>query len=111
MARQEQELDITAYIKTESERQQFDILMRVFEIFRERSEVRGDLWADFDAADALRNMESKLARIGAALKTHAAVTKVHSAKTVKLNDALVDDALDLCNYAVFLIRHIEGAKP
>lgn len=107
------EIDITAYIKTESERQQFDTLMRVFEIFRDRSEVRGDLWAEFAPHDAVQNMKSKMARIDRALTGLPGDGKMKLSEDtiIRLKEAIIDDALDLCNYSVFLVRHLEGAKP
>jgi hypothetical protein len=102
---------LTVPVDTESELQQFDVFVRSFEIFKERSVVRGDLWAKFEAKDAFRNMESKMARIGHAGKELEEIGFDSDEKLKPIEEALVDDALDVINYAAFLIRHIEGNKP
>jgi hypothetical protein len=97
-------------IQSESERQQFDVMVRAFEIFRERSIVRGDLWAKFTSLDAFQNMESKMARIQHGRQRLEEIDDLHKDHHVLL-ESVVDDALDLINYATFLIRHLEGSKP
>jgi hypothetical protein len=93
-------------VHTESEAEQFDALHRAFEIFRERSATRGDLWAEFGADDALDWMQKKVLRVA-----HAKKMMKGCCETMDIEVELVDDALDLINYTVFLIRHIEGSVP
>jgi hypothetical protein len=99
--------EATVYLHTDSERQQFDCLVRAFEIFRERSKMRGDLWTQFTETDATFHIGSKLARLNQALRL------IEEGKRGKqeLEESLVDDALDIVNYAVFLVRHVEKLYP
>lgn len=99
--------EITAYVATESERQQFDVLYRAFEVFRDRNNVRGDLWKDFDIGDPLHHMAGKLARIRKAME------RLDSGAIGKqvFEDEVADDALDVINYAAFIVRHVEKIYP
>ncbi len=99
--------EATVYLATTSEGQQFDVLVRAFEIFRERSHVRGDLWKDFHVKDAQHHISSKQARISKAIER--ADSGVLGLTEFEIE--VVDDALDIINYAAFIVRHVEKLYP
>lgn len=98
----------------DSEEMQGSIFDRALAKFDERNEVRRDLWAEFDEADALHHARSKVARLQAMIKTppwsDGLDDEAISLVRPELREEFVDDALDLINYAAFAIRHAEGLK-
>lgn len=99
--------EATVFLTTESERQQFDVMVRAFEIFRDRSRVRGDLWKDFHVKDAQHHIASKMARITKAEER----LQSGDLGRIEYEDEVVDDALDIINYATFIVRHVEKLYP
>lgn len=99
--------EATVYLATTSEAQQFDVLVRGFEIFRERSQSRGDLWKDFHIQDATHHIASKLARITAAVQR----ADQGILGQQEFEQITADDALDIINYAAFIVRHAEKIYP
>jgi len=95
-----------------SRKQQEEVLANALEIFVRRSSVRGDLWAKYDEKDALAHIEDKAARLRAGMMIKDARAELGESLDIdELHAALIDDALDLCNYAVFFVRHLRGLKP
>jgi hypothetical protein len=89
-------------------------LAQAFRIYQERSRTRGQNWARFDEHDAWSNMRSKLSRIQVGIEQLARIPQSQPAYfdlRRELTDAIEDDALDLINYTVFLIRHIRHDIP
>lgn len=97
----------TVFLTCTSEAQQFDVFSRALEVFKERSHVRGDLWAKFDIKDAQTHIASKLARITAAVERY----QRGDAGKQAIEDAISDDAIDIINYAAFIVRHNEKIYP
>jgi hypothetical protein len=72
-----------------------DVFDQAWGIYVERYETYGDAWAEHDLDDALMHIDSKAARVRAAAKAGN-------------KPAAIDNALDLMNYAAFLIRRMEA---
>lgn len=100
--------------------QQLEVLTAALDIYDERGRVRGETWAEFDHHDCIHHLSSKLARLKNAAQILAGlptkfVTDEELAAADERRDELVsameDDALDVINYAAFLVRHLTGRKP
>lgn len=97
---------------TRSERsldQQKHVLQEALGIFVQRSNIRGDLWAQFNSEDSLHHCRSKIARVEAIIKGLDVGRFAGDVGTAKAE--AVDDLLDLINYAAFTVRHLTGEKP
>lgn len=98
--------------------QQLEVMAAALDIYQERSRVRGETWAEFDHHDCIHHLNSKLARLRNAAQLLAGRSaaaergdEVDEDVTDELLSAMEDDALDVINYAVFLVRHLTGRKP
>lgn len=96
--------------------QHLDVLAKSLGIYMERTEVRGELWAEFDEHDSFHHMRSKVARIGVILQDgrYSDTQLIDDPPLINadsLRKTLLDEAYDLINYTAFLIRHITGEKP
>jgi hypothetical protein len=73
------------------------VLDEALDKFVVRNAVHQDLWKEDDLAGIAQSMKSKTLRIGA------------QASSAEPNvDQIMDDAVDLINYAGFLIRKVRG---
>lgn len=88
------------------------VLERARDIFRERMAVRGDLWATSDVGGQLfmifekqRRVDAIMTNIGEQLREPGPAPIDH------LKREAVDDLLDIINFAVFAVRHLEGDLP
>ena len=117
-----QVMDWLGIPRQERFRQQLEVLATAMDIHVERTEVRGDTWAQFDHHDCIHHMSSKLARIKGAAQQLAGIP--HKSTVMpeqwdgefaplrdKLVDAILDDALDMINYSAFLVRHLTARMP
>lgn len=105
----------------DSNGQQLEVLAAAMDIYEERSRVRGETWAEFDYHDCIHHLRSKLARLQNAAQLLARLGATSGDPAVdpdetrdrydELVDAMEDDALDVINYAAFLVRHLTGRKP
>lgn len=99
-------------------RQQLEVMSAALDIYQERGRVRGETWAEFDHHDCIHHLNSKMARLRNAAQLLAGRSaaaargdEVDEEATDELLSAMEDDALDVVNYAVFLVRHLTGRKP
>lgn len=92
----------------ESRDQQRAVFDNCINIYEDRTFVRGELWSKFDAADALHNCQSKVARAEAAVDLQAAT---EGERETALKEEAIDSLYDLINYAAFAIRHLTGETP
>lgn len=98
--------------------QQLEVFTSALDIYEERGRVRGETWAEFDHHDCIHHLSSKLARLKNAAQLLAGRSaaasrgdEVDEDVTDELLSAMEDDALDVINYAAFLVRHLTGRKP
>jgi hypothetical protein len=86
--------------------QQMAVLLDAFDIFLERNEDREDLWAEYDAEDALLHIRSKAARLERVRE------KMRDGwDPTKLRKKDLDEAYDLINYCAFFIRYVLDWMP
>lgn len=93
--------------KNMSQEGQLDVLVRAFEKFAERNELRNDLWAEYNTGDSNHHAEHKLARVK---RLCEAVAARPEALTPEIVDEIVDDCLDLINYVTFTVRHVHAGR-
>src|SRR4051812_25341467 len=80
--------------------EQTAVFLRALDIYVQRSEVRGELWKEFDLRDKVHHMRNKMARIGQFIDISPEGTEIPA--------EIIDEALDLINYTAFFIRQAEG---
>lgn len=86
------------------EAQHLEVLISAYQLFRDRSQVRGDMWRMFPAEDKIRELRERVSRIEVARNFRQSGSEVRL-KTIR------SDAVDIINYATFLIKQIdEGAE-
>jgi hypothetical protein len=76
------------------------ILQRAGNIYNDRSRVRGQMWRTMPPSDKIRELDERVKRIDFAYRGHFNVP-------ADIKAVIVEDALDVINYATFLIRQIE----
>jgi len=88
------------YGLTETNVQQMVVYLEAFELFVQRNSTYEDLWKDYGWMDTLTHLRSKSMRL---------VRKFwrESPSTDKI---LLDDAMDLINYAVFFVRNFRAGN-
>ena len=89
------------------EYQHINVLIEAFDLFRDRSLLRGDMWRKFPARDKVRELRERVTRIETALNMvgySQTLPEGHRA-------GIRSDAVDIINYAAFLVKQIdEGAE-
>lgn len=81
-----------------------NVLDDAHEIFVKKDAVRGDMWREFPPSDKIRELGERVRRIE---KAYDRVSAGHLPSVAIIRE----DALDLINYSVFLIRQLdEGAR-
>ena len=84
--------------------------IRVFEratnIFKEKSQIRGQMWLEFPPSDKIRELRERVTRIENAYAIAEEGTKDDRIWMM----AIVEDALDVLNYTNFLIKQIERGQ-
>lgn len=85
------------------ELEHLEVLLDALDIYRERAELRGDLWRELGIHDSTAQVKTKAMRI---------VTMMSSGLLEKpeLYDEALDEPRDLINYAVFWSRLLAGHR-
>lgn len=87
------------------EAQHLEVLINAYQLFCDRSQVRGDMWRMFPAEDKIRELRERVSRIEVARNFRQASSAEFRRGTIR------SDAVDIINYATFLIKQIdEGAE-
>jgi len=73
------------------------VLERAMQLFRDKSQIRGQLWMEFPPSDKIRELNERMRRIEYAYSRGE-------------YDAVVEDALDVINFAAFLVKQIERGQ-
>jgi len=88
----------------------FRVLQRANRIYVEKSQVRGQMWLDWPPSDKIRELRERIMRIESAYfeRDHLIPpTPGPESPHIDLQLAIVEDALDMINYAAFLIKQVE----
>lgn len=89
------------YDETGTNIEQMKVYIDAFEIFVERNERYEDLWKQYGWMDTLTHVRSKALRL---------VRKFWREDPEQEDETLLDDALDLVNYATFFIRNFRSGN-
>lgn len=92
---------------TVTNQQQLATLLEPFEIFLEKNAVYQDLWAQHSQQDKAHHIKHKALR----LEMLMAGVPTGESPSPEQVAAMEDSALDLINYAVFLLRLMRGLRP
>jgi|1185.fasta_scaffold1748905_2 hypothetical protein len=82
------------------EGQHFEVLLDAYQMFRDKSMFRGDMWRRFPTKDKIRELRERVTRIETAanlgqMRPDAARREIRA------------DAIDIINYATFLVKQID----
>jgi hypothetical protein len=83
------------------------VLDRANQIFIDKSHVRGQMWLEFPPSDKIRELRERVTRIEHAYDTNEEGPAPDDTIWIA---AIVEDALDTINYAVFLIKQLERGQ-
>lgn len=86
------------------------VLMESFRLFREKNAVRGDLWKQFPPSDKIRELRERVLRIETAARIMNGAQGDLIVQRELAAEAIVEDALDIINFAVFLIRQVREGE-
>jgi len=78
-------------------------------IYLNKSKVRGQMWLEWPPSDKIRELEERVMRIRMAYHERQMVMPVvvgPESPHAAYDRAIVEDALDMINYAAFLIKQI-----
>jgi hypothetical protein len=92
------EEDLSVPTPKATDRAQGEVLIEALEIFLERNAKRADLWKQFGWQDSALHLRSKALRIALALEKDLDIDP----------EDVLDDAIDIINYAVFFVRNVRG---
>jgi hypothetical protein len=83
------------------------VFYEAMKLFKDRSMVRGQMWLEWPPSDKIRELRERIMRIEQA---YVARERLRSTQPEvdhsNLDDALVEDAIDIINYANFLVKQI-----
>jgi hypothetical protein len=98
------------------EREHREVLDAAMDIFIDRSHIRGQMWLDWPPSDKIRELKERVGRIESAyarreeLYNLPEMEEEYEAKAgiavSELDLAIESDAIDLINYADFLVKQI-----
>ena len=74
------------------------VLARANSLFVEKSKVRGQMWLEFPPSDKIRELRERIMRIEHAYANGAPI------------DIMVEDSIDIINYAAFLVKQLERGQ-
>jgi len=80
---------------TDFEKEHRAVLDRANSIYMGKSMVRGQMWLEFPPSDKIRELRERVTRLEHAYANGATI------------DVMVEDALDMINYAAFLVKQLE----
>jgi hypothetical protein len=83
------------------------VLDRANQIYIDKSHVRGQMWLEFPPSDKIRELRERVTRIENAYSINEEGRAEDDSVWMM---AIVEDALDVINYAAFLIKQIERGQ-
>lgn len=92
------------------EREHMDVLMEANRVYKNASCVRGQMWLEFPPSDKIRELRERVTRIEHAYERFEAADDCQHEDARRLQDAISEDAIDLINYAAFLVKQIKRGQ-
>lgn len=88
------------------ESQHLLVLLEAYNLYREKTTMRGDLWRQFPPSDKVRELRERVSRMETTQNSMYLVDRMEAGVR-----ELRADAIDVINYAAFLIKQLdEGAR-
>jgi hypothetical protein len=93
----------------DDEYQHVMVFVEAFDLFRERSAFRGDMWRQFPPSDKIRELRERVSRIEMAVNMSHIVPQGRNAEghMEAMKREIRSDAIDIINYATFLVKQID----
>lgn len=79
-------------------------------LFRDRNEKYRDLWKQYTPEDHALHIKSKAMRVVQTLRSADGIDVLESVALEAYRERIEEDAIDLINYAAFLIRSVRGER-
>lgn len=88
------------------------VLNRAHRIFLDKSILRGQMWMEFPPSDKLRELRERVTRLDHAYQQvrFEDTTPGPEDPFAVVKACMIEDALDLINYAAFFIKQIERGQ-
>jgi len=82
------------------------VLNRAHRIFLDKSLVRGQMWMEFPPSDKIRELRERVTR----LENGYQQIRFEDIPNETIKMYLIEDALDMINYAAFFIKQLERGQ-
>jgi len=82
------------------------VFYEAMKIYKEKSHVRGQMWLDWPPSDKIRELRERVMRIEQAYVTRERLVSSGMGPSETLDQAIVDDSIDVINYANFIVKQI-----
>jgi hypothetical protein len=80
------------------------VLLEALWIYKNKSQIRGQMWLEWPPSDKIRELRERVMRIEAAYINRERI--INDQSTEALDTAIIEDSIDVINYAAFLIKQI-----
>jgi hypothetical protein len=80
------------------------VLNRAHRIFIDKSKLRGQMWMEFPPSDKIRELRERVTRL------ENGYQRIRWTEDDIMKAALIEDALDMINYAAFFIKQLERGQ-
>lgn len=95
---------------TEDQEEHFKMLLAALQIYLQRDKIRGDLWRSRPLSHKMEMIAEKHDRVMAGLDRLSEVPLDDDDLAIEIIRAMIDDLLDIVNFAVFGVRLIKEKK-
>lgn len=95
------------------EQEHLSVLLQAMGLYKKASMVRGQMWLEFPPSDKIRELRERVTRIEYAYAQRDAVlppVQGSDFPQAAAENAIIEDALDVINYANFLIKQIRRGQ-
>jgi hypothetical protein len=85
------------------------VLFEAMRLYKTKSHVRGQMWLEWPPSDKIRELRERVMRLEGAYANRERLmpeTPGPEIPHAALDKAIIEDSLDLINYAAFLIKQI-----
>jgi hypothetical protein len=88
------------------------VLNRAHQIFLDKSPIRGQMWLEFPPSDKIRELRERVTRLENGYPQIISEDTTLSIQEPNgfMREVLIEDALDIINYAAFFIKQIERGQ-
>jgi pimeloyl-CoA synthetase len=87
------------------EQEHREVLNEAMEVYKKRSEVRGQMWLEWPPSDKIRELRERVMRIESAYANRERMIE-HGHTALNLSSAIEEDCIDVINYTAFLVKQV-----